>query len=544
MAIQLAPQSTGTDYGSILSALPGIASLFTGKSSTTSESISPEGQQAMLTQLLSGTNGLASVAGAEHSAGLYNSSTNTQLTNDLLTRASAQVAQANKTTTTTQNAQLPAGKTAALASGGALALKLFNQFGGAKKAKDLLTGNGQDTSVASQIPGSTGLPANTAAFGGGSPGQFTMGGSSIPSISDQSAQSEINSFGGGPAGSSASGGINADYNTGGTAAFQSGLVDNGTFNLGGAAVSGGIGAGESLATTSGATALTGLGGSAGADVAADTAGIAAANGVGSDAAGFAADSANTGAGLAENGVGSYAGPVLGTGLDLAKGDTLGAAGTTAGAIAGSFIPGVGTAIGGAIGGFIGDNAGSWNSVVNSTYDPYKILLGTGAGLGDFGSHVGGAAASVNDFGTGVVSDALGAIGLGGVGNVVSDIGSGISGAIKSVFNCFITTAMVEYFGLPDTGITMRTLRAFRDGYMSSTPEMKADVEEYYKIAPGLVEKLNDPELISENKKHSIFSRIKGYIDLAVDQITAEQNEAAYTTYKQMVEYVTEETENV
>lgn len=523
MAITLAPQNSGSDLGSILQSLPALAGLFTGKSSTTTEGTDAAGQAAMLQQLLGGTQGLAAVTGGQHSAGLYNSSVNTQLTNDLLTRATAQVAAANKTTTTTQAPQLPAGKTAALASGGALALKLFNQFGGTKKAKDLINGAGQDVSAPVSTP---------ATFGGGS-SQFSIPSTTgIPQISDQTAQSELGAFGGSQAGSSASGGSNTDYGTGGTAAFQSGLADTGQFSTAGLSLAGGIGDGTSLASGAGTTALTGLGGSSAIDVGASAADAATAAGVGADTAGFAADAGSS----AASGVGSYAGPAIGTGLDLAKGDTLGAAGTTAGAIAGSFIPGVGTAIGGALGGFIGDNAGSWNSVVNSTYDPYKILLGTGVGLGDFGSHVGGAAASINDAGTGVVSDALGAIGLGGVGNVVSDIGSGISGAIKSVFNCFITTAMCEYYELPDDCEELETLRSFRDTYMESTPEMAAKVKEYYQVAPGYCEKL---ESFSASDKQKTFARIKEYIDLAVENIKAGNNQYAYLVYVQLVDYVKE-----
>lgn len=525
MAIQLAPQSSSPDFGSILQSIPGLVNLFQPQSSTTSESISQDGMNAMLQNILGSTNGLASVAGAEHSAGLYNSSVNTQLTNDLLTRAAGQVAQANKTTTTTKAAPLSASKTAGLASGGALALKLFNQFGGGKKAKDLLGLGGQDTSAASQI--------SPATFGAG---QFSQSGSSgIGNLTPADAQAQIASFGGDAGGASASGPANADFGTGGTAAFQSNLVDNGTFNLGGAALSGGIGDGTSLATGAGTTALTGLGGSAGIDVASATPDIASAAGVGADAAGFTS-------GVAANGIGSYAGPALGAGVDLAKGDTLGAAGTTAGAIAGSFIPGIGTAVGGALGGFVGDNAGSWNSVVDSTYDPYKILLGTGVGMGDFGSHVGGAAASVNDIGTGVVSDALGAIGLGGVGNVVSDIGSGISGAIKSVFNCFITTVMVEYFKLSDTGPELTKLRAFRDGYMKSTPELSAKVDEYYKIGPDLASKLQ--ALPEGEDKERVFQTIRSYINHAIREMDAEQNDYAEQLYEAMVGFVTREVGNV
>lgn len=69
---------------------------------TSSTNLSQAGVTQQIQDILQGTSGLASVAGAQHSAGLYNGSTNTLLTNDLLARATAQVAAKNATTTTTQ----------------------------------------------------------------------------------------------------------------------------------------------------------------------------------------------------------------------------------------------------------------------------------------------------------------------------------------------------------------------------------------------------------------------------------------------------------
>lgn len=72
-------------------------------STTTSSSMDPDAMAAMLKTILESTSGLASTAMGEHTAGLYNSSTNQMLVNDLLTRSAAQVAQNAKTSTTTQN---------------------------------------------------------------------------------------------------------------------------------------------------------------------------------------------------------------------------------------------------------------------------------------------------------------------------------------------------------------------------------------------------------------------------------------------------------
>ena len=70
--------------------------------STTSSNVSAEGITAMLNQILGSSQGLASVASGQHSAGLYNSTVNQQLINDLSTRAAGEVAQKTAGTTTTQ----------------------------------------------------------------------------------------------------------------------------------------------------------------------------------------------------------------------------------------------------------------------------------------------------------------------------------------------------------------------------------------------------------------------------------------------------------
>jgi hypothetical protein len=67
----------------------------------TDQGISQDSMNAMLQQILSGTNGLASVAGGQRSAGGYSSTTNQMLVNDLLTRSASQVAQQNQSKTVT-----------------------------------------------------------------------------------------------------------------------------------------------------------------------------------------------------------------------------------------------------------------------------------------------------------------------------------------------------------------------------------------------------------------------------------------------------------
>jgi hypothetical protein len=106
-----------------LSQLTNILDIVAGKSSTqtTKSNVSAEGVNAILQQILGGTQGLAQVASGQKSAGMYNATTNQQLINDLITRTSGEVAKqtAGTTTTTKQNPQVGGSTlaTAALALG-------------------------------------------------------------------------------------------------------------------------------------------------------------------------------------------------------------------------------------------------------------------------------------------------------------------------------------------------------------------------------------------------------------------------------------------
>lgn len=68
---------------------------------TESNNVSPEAVQALIDSILGGTQGLAAVSQGQRGAGLYNSSTNQQLTNDLLARTAAEASKLNSTKTVT-----------------------------------------------------------------------------------------------------------------------------------------------------------------------------------------------------------------------------------------------------------------------------------------------------------------------------------------------------------------------------------------------------------------------------------------------------------
>ena len=56
--------------------------------------------------------------------------------------------------------------------------------------------------------------------------------------------------------------------------------------------------------------------------------------------------------------------------------------------------------------------------------------------------------------------------------------------------CFITTAVCENLGKTDDCYELTTFRKFRDGWLSSQPDGKNLIAEYYSIAPAIVNKIN------------------------------------------------------
>lgn len=59
--------------------------------------------------------------------------------------------------------------------------------------------------------------------------------------------------------------------------------------------------------------------------------------------------------------------------------------------------------------------------------------------------------------------------------------------------CFLTTACVTYKGLADDCKELTVLRRFRDEYMVHLPEGPALIEEYYRLAPSIVQRIWEEE---------------------------------------------------
>ena len=99
--------------------------------------------------------------------------------------------------------------------------------------------------------------------------------------------------------------------------------------------------------------------------------------------------------------------------------------------------------------------------------------------------------------------------------------------------CFLTTAACEHRGLPDDCFELSTMRAFRDRVLLETCAGQAMVKHYYEIAPRLVPLVDD-----EMTAQWVWSHIQE----TVGHITAQRNEAAIASYRDLVDGLTRRAE--
>lgn len=57
--------------------------------------------------------------------------------------------------------------------------------------------------------------------------------------------------------------------------------------------------------------------------------------------------------------------------------------------------------------------------------------------------------------------------------------------------CFLTSACIEAMGLPDDCEELTTLREFRDTWLIEQPGGQKAITEYYRIAPGIVDRIRE-----------------------------------------------------
>jgi hypothetical protein len=102
-----------------------------------------------------------------------------------------------------------------------------------------------------------------------------------------------------------------------------------------------------------------------------------------------------------------------------------------------------------------------------------------------------------------------------------------SGAKKS--KCYLTSACVEYRGLPDDCHELMVLRAFRDGYLMAQPGGPGIVETYYGMAPALVDAIEASGLA-----RLVYGRIYGVVLGCVESIEQGRPGEALRDYAALV----------
>jgi len=96
--------------------------------------------------------------------------------------------------------------------------------------------------------------------------------------------------------------------------------------------------------------------------------------------------------------------------------------------------------------------------------------------------------------------------------------------------CYITTAVCESQGKADDCYELEMLRTYRDEYLLSTMEGSAVVNEYYNIAPTIVNRIS-----REANAAEIYNEIyNSYISPCVKLIEADEKEACQKHYTEMV----------
>lgn len=98
---------------------------------------------------------------------------------------------------------------------------------------------------------------------------------------------------------------------------------------------------------------------------------------------------------------------------------------------------------------------------------------------------------------------------------------------KDPGGCYLTSACVEAMGLCDCCNELTTLRRFRDNWLANQPNGQAEINEYYQIAPTIVERIHS----KPNSLEILKELYETLIVPCVEHIQAGRNEAAHELYR-------------
>jgi hypothetical protein len=102
---------------------------------------------------------------------------------------------------------------------------------------------------------------------------------------------------------------------------------------------------------------------------------------------------------------------------------------------------------------------------------------------------------------------------------------------KKQSGCFITTAVCVMQNKPDDCYELTAFRTFRDNWLAQMPEGQTAIQEYYDVAPRIVERINK----HKNKREIYDGIYKKYLLPCLSLIEAGDNQACFEKYKEMVD---------
>lgn len=107
----------------------------------------------------------------------------------------------------------------------------------------------------------------------------------------------------------------------------------------------------------------------------------------------------------------------------------------------------------------------------------------------------------------------------------------VQGARHSGGGCFLTTACVSHKGLPDNCRELTAMRRLRDEWLRHQPGGQAEIDRYYRIAPGIVEKIK-----ARPDRSSVLDALyNDHILPCTEAVEAGEMEKAYRLYKNMIQ---------
>lgn len=106
----------------------------------------------------------------------------------------------------------------------------------------------------------------------------------------------------------------------------------------------------------------------------------------------------------------------------------------------------------------------------------------------------------------------------------------LKGGFEKKQFCYITTAVCETMGKPDNCYELTMFRQFRDGYLRKQPDGEALIQEYYKDAPQIIQKIDR----LENSREIYQSIWEEYLKPCLSMIEHGEDSACKERYVQMV----------